>query len=635
LFQTVRYTPKDFSQRQPDGNGHWTWNLKNVRLVLYRLPDVISAHSILICEGEKDVETAYRLGLPSGWAATCNPMGAGKWRPEYSEYLTGKMAVICPDADEAGQRHSAQVAQALTGVVAEVRLLTLPFMDLSEWVEQGGAAQEFHALLANSPDFRSSVTSKNTDPTEKLLHKPEEVSANANQEKFILVSADKIRPQQTDWAWAGRIPLGGVTILAGDPGLGKSTITIDLAARWSRGQVDGDLKGHPINVVIATAEDSLAHTVVPRLRAAGADLSRIHFVQINQEGVSGGLTLPGDLDVLARKLQEVQAGALIIDPLMAHLSLKVNSWQDQSIRQCLAPLAALAEKMDLAMPVIMHLNKSEKAEAQYRVGGSIGIVAAARSVLLTAKDPENEGQSLLAHLKCNLALEAVTQRYRIEGATVDYEKELIKTSRIVWLGEAAHVKASDILIAPDQASQSDRQDAQDWLRQELQEGPRMSEDLFKTAVRQGITKSTLKRAKQGLGVIAKKEGFGKGSYWIWKLPIEDQDPTEGNQYRENDPLSRIQIKKDNFNNDLLKGDHPIENDPLSKTGDPLNKVIDDQESLKGDQHLESDPLNVNARNNLSFNVDLPKGDQHSNIEPLSQVAEPLWQAKKDVVNLDT
>lgn len=148
LFQTVRYTPKDFSQRQPDGNGDWIWNLKNTRLVLYRLPDVLKAEAVLILEGEKDCEAAYTLGLPSGWAATCNPMGAGKWRPEYSECLTGKTVVSCADADEAGQRHGAQVAQSLHGLAKEIRWLTLPYgKDLSEWIERGGTQEQLAELL--------------------------------------------------------------------------------------------------------------------------------------------------------------------------------------------------------------------------------------------------------------------------------------------------------------------------------------------------------------------------------------------------------------------------------------------------------------------------------------------------------
>src|SRR5262245_2252054 len=89
LFQVVRFVPKDFRQRRPDGQGGWIWNLKDLEPVLYKLPHVMQASSVLIVEGEKDVETVYRLGIPEGWAVTCNPMGAGKWRESYSDFLHG------------------------------------------------------------------------------------------------------------------------------------------------------------------------------------------------------------------------------------------------------------------------------------------------------------------------------------------------------------------------------------------------------------------------------------------------------------------------------------------------------------------------------------------------------------------
>src|SRR4029077_2517221 len=126
LFQVVRFLPKDFRQRRPDGHGGWIWNLKDLEPVLYKLPHVIAASSVLIVEGEKDVETAYRLGLPDGWAATCNPMGAGKWRESYTDVLASKQIVILPDADAPGETHAAQVAQSLQGTASTVGRLTLP-----------------------------------------------------------------------------------------------------------------------------------------------------------------------------------------------------------------------------------------------------------------------------------------------------------------------------------------------------------------------------------------------------------------------------------------------------------------------------------------------------------------------------
>lgn len=148
LFQVVRFHPKDFRQRRSDAHGGWTWNVHGVRLLLYHLPDLLKAETVLILEGEKDVDTSYRLGLPEGWAATCNAMGAGKWRPEYSDSLHGKRVVILPDADDPGRRHGELVARSLTEKAAAILTVSLPHgKDLSEWAEAGGTAEAFALLL--------------------------------------------------------------------------------------------------------------------------------------------------------------------------------------------------------------------------------------------------------------------------------------------------------------------------------------------------------------------------------------------------------------------------------------------------------------------------------------------------------
>jgi putative DNA primase/helicase len=137
LFQCLRFEPKGFSQRRPDGTGGWIRNLKGVRRVLYRLPAVLAAEIVFVVEGEKDANALVSLGVE----ATCNPMGAGagKWCPEYSEFLRGKEVFVIPDADEAGREHATTVLRSLAGVASSARLLALPgAKDASEWIERGG-----------------------------------------------------------------------------------------------------------------------------------------------------------------------------------------------------------------------------------------------------------------------------------------------------------------------------------------------------------------------------------------------------------------------------------------------------------------------------------------------------------------
>jgi hypothetical protein len=133
LFECVRYEPKGFRQRRPDGKGGWIWDLNGTRRVLYNLPEVVKADSVVLVEGEKDVETARKK---FGLVATCNPMGAGKWRPEYAASLAGKRITIIPDSDEPGRKHAEQIAASLQGKAASVAICNLPegVKDLSDWL---------------------------------------------------------------------------------------------------------------------------------------------------------------------------------------------------------------------------------------------------------------------------------------------------------------------------------------------------------------------------------------------------------------------------------------------------------------------------------------------------------------------
>ena len=135
LFQCVRTKPKDFWQRRPDGKGGWINNLQGVRRVLYRLPEVKSAQTVCVAEGEKDADNLAKLGF----TATTNPMGAEKWRDEYSETLRGKDVVVFGDVgdeDGAGQRHTAQRIQSLNGVAKSIKRVELPdgFHDVSDYI---------------------------------------------------------------------------------------------------------------------------------------------------------------------------------------------------------------------------------------------------------------------------------------------------------------------------------------------------------------------------------------------------------------------------------------------------------------------------------------------------------------------
>ena len=375
---------------------------------------------------------------------------------------------------------------------------------------------------------------------------------------MVLIAADAVRPASVEWAWAGRVPIGSVTVLAGMPGLGKSTIALDLAAKWSTGLADGAWKGTPVGVLIASAEDSSSTTIVPRLMAAAANCSQVHFVSVSREGLPGNIALPDDLDRVAEQMRAVRAQVLIVDPLMAHLPGTVNSWRDQDIRRALAPLARLAEDLQAVVLTLAHLNKTQASEVLTRIGGSIGIAAAARSVLLAADNQETpEGpERFLAHVKCNVGPLAPTLRYQLEARLVTTNGETFGTSGLSWKGEAVTVHGSDLLIPTTPEERSARADARAWLKATLAEGSQPAETLLKEGERLGFSKATLRRAKDDLGIVAEKTRFNGEGAWCWILPPPSegaQGSAEGAQIQNREHLRETDDKKPTYVNHLAEG----------------------------------------------------------------------------------
>jgi len=338
------------------------------------------------------------------------------------------------------------------------------------------------------------------------------------EEGVVLLPAASFVPEPVVWAWRDRVPLGALTLLVGDPGAGKSTLTIELAARASRGQLEGDLSGVPVAVVLATAEDAVAQVVVPRLLAAGADLARVHLVQVRRDGITGGLVLPDDVAALKDRVVAAGARFLVIDPFVAHLADTVNAHRDQDVRRAIAPLVWLAEEAAVAILGIVHLNKSDQAAVLSRVGGSVAFVAAARSVLLLGPDPDDrEGPTrVLAHAKCNFGVRAPSLRLRLEARAVPGDEATIRTSGIAWAGEATGVRAADLIASETDEARDEGDEATAILRQLLRDGPRPAQDVQKNLRAAGVGERAWRRAKRDLRVRSEPAGFQGG--WMWSLP---------------------------------------------------------------------------------------------------------------------
>lgn len=326
----------------------------------------------------------------------------------------------------------------------------------------------------------------------------------------------KMRPAR--FAWDPWLPLGAQSIVAGVPGQGKSTLAAEVGARLTRGQLHGDLYGAPCDVVVASAEDAPSFVLAPRFTAAGADLMRVHLVTVHRAEMDLGVTIPDDLEGIKKAMQATRARLLIIDPLLAHIPIRIDGYKDQHVRVALAPLARLAEDLDAAVLGIMHLNKREAADLFSRIGGSGGFLAAARSALLVAPDPSDDGVRVVAHGKANLSPLAPSVRFRLEAREVaasDPGEPPIKVAGVAWLGETDLDVGS--LLGATRATA--RGDAMTWLVQALTNGPMPVEWIRKAAEDAGHAWHTVERAKKDLGVSSDRlGGLGREGRWEWRLP---------------------------------------------------------------------------------------------------------------------
>ncbi len=185
LFEVIRYNPKGFKVRRPDGSGSWIWNLEGIRPVIYRLPDIMSAianeDDIYVPEGEKDCDNLRALGP----IATTNPFGAGKWKPEYSEILLGGKVVVIPDNDDEGRRHAISILDSLEGKVKSLEVLEIPSSakDVTEWLEQGNTADDLLSLESITPNIYKNTYFNNVPVKQDLASKQDNFGTTSGQDE--------------------------------------------------------------------------------------------------------------------------------------------------------------------------------------------------------------------------------------------------------------------------------------------------------------------------------------------------------------------------------------------------------------------------------------------------------------------
>lgn len=480
----------------------------------YAIGDLTEAKTGLICEGYATGASLYEAtGLPLVVA-----FNAGNLEPvARALHAThpNLTVIVCADDDAEAEGNPGLTKASEAAGAAAGRMIVPDFgVDRPEGVTDFNDLASLRGLDAVRVCVENATSQATTTP---------EAPTAAWRAIFRRVADVQARPIR--WLWPGRIAQGKVSIIAGNPGLGKSQVTVGMAATVSTGglwPVDGKCC-EVGNVIILSAEDDPSDTIRPRLEAAGADLSRVYILDSVLDGplVGGGKTprafnLKTDINHLGSMLKEIGGAALvIIDPVTAYLGT-TDSHKNAEIRALLSPLAELAGQYGAAVVAVSHFNKNANTEALMRVTGSLAFVAAARAAYVVARDPENEARRLFLPLKNNLGNDQSGLAFTVEAVQVESAIGMIGTSRVVWESSAVTVTAEEAMRPQvNNEERSDLDDAKDFLRGLLADGAVSSKQIRKDADGAGHNWRTIQRAQKDLGVIAFKDGMRGG--WNWRL----------------------------------------------------------------------------------------------------------------------
>ncbi len=348
----------------------------------------------------------------------------------------------------------------------------------------------------------------------------------------IFVWLDEVRPEPLDWLWPDRIPLGVLTFILGDPGLGKSFLTLYMAAQvstggpWpqeylapaflpsnaSIGGSRGPTHAPKGAVCILNAEDSLEHVICPRLRTLGADLHRISTIQAVR--VNDGppilshrhFNIARDVSALKKVLSyDSDTKLIIIDPLSAYLD-GIDSQRNANVRAVLLPLVELARQYNVTIVAVTHLNKNTSARAIYRGMGSLAFLAAARSAWLVSTDPDDPlaRRRLLTPLKHNILADPTALAFQITDG------------RLIFEPHPLNITADQALRHNFASPQTAR--AVEWLKQLLPPGKSLpSAEVLRLANDSGIKEDTLRKAKKQLNVISFQSQTADTHTWFWRI----------------------------------------------------------------------------------------------------------------------
>jgi hypothetical protein len=416
--------------------------------------------------------------------------------------------------------------------------------DVVDALVEGGV---FEAVLnyqiAQDADERKRNAAERKHAAKKTERAEKEKADNGDLARPVIVSMADVAAEPVHWLWDGKLPLGMLTMLSGDPGLGKSMVSLYIAACVTRGDpMHGDREAaKPGGVVLLAGEDSAQHTLRPRLDALSADCRRINIIPAVEERTKNDEYERQPIDLLyhipaVRTAIELTDNCrlLIIDPVN-YYTPATDSHKDVEVRRILTPLTSLAQELGIAVLVVNHLRKGEGA-AIHRSQGSIGYAAAARVVLGLGRDPSDPALRRFGAIKNNLAPDQFGYVFSIEG----------DPPRAVWRDGKIEMSGDDILGQARPTGHSRQDDAADWLERLLSDGPMSVPEVEEAAKKAGHSWKTIKRAKGDLGITSFKDRFDGG--WTWYPP--EWEPSQGGQIHTTPEFGPLRTKPEENGNIL-------------------------------------------------------------------------------------
>lgn len=362
------------------------------------------------------------------------------------------------------------------------------------------------------------------EPTEKVFGKFVANVANTTPKtsvsRIITRKGSELKPRAIEWMWQDRFPRAMLSLLAGHGGLGKTTVLLDIAARITKGErwPDGVGAAKQGSVIYFSGEDSAEHTLLPRFLASKGDPERIYFVSaVKREDGEGNRTfdLKADLLELEKTIADFGDVELVIfDPISSYFG-NADTWRSNQVRAVLEPVAEMADRRRVSIIGNTHFTKAGKGSANMRILDSVAMIAVARACYVVVEDAEDENQRLFLRSKNNLGPPKDGLTFTIGTTFIDVG---ITASFARW-GDPVSGSADAALAASEDKARPRTaiDEAKDFLREQLANGPKLVDDVYGAAGEIKIAARTLKRARAELGIISDKEHTADGKFWI-KLP---------------------------------------------------------------------------------------------------------------------